>query len=120
MSAFAPARNSVTPCNCWPLSMFQSTIRSDFGGRNDPPVWRKVTGNDVVHFHIYTVAVTVSGGHAFARFALTERAGALQRCRPGRSESKVRIKSDDPNDVRTHCRANQEPVHDAAKEQKTG
>src|SRR6476661_4804250 len=44
--------------------------------------------------------------------------GALQRCRPGRSESKIRIKSDDPNDVRTHRRANQEPVHDTEKGKK--
>src|SRR5580693_7807244 len=53
-----------------------------------------------------------------SEFALTERGGASQRCRPGRSESHIRIKSDDPNDVRTHCRANQEPVHDAEKGKK--
>ena len=40
---------------------------------------------------------------------------ALQRSRPGRGETEVRIKSDNPYDVRAHCRANQEPVHDAAK-----
>src|SRR5580693_2719793 len=53
-----------------------------------------------------------------SEFALTDRGGALQRCRPGRSESKVGIKSDDPYDVRTHCRANQKPVHDAEKRKK--
>jgi len=52
---------------------------------------------------------------AHAGSALTERAGALQHSRPRRSESKIRIKSDDPNDVRTHRRANQEPVYDAEK-----
>ena len=51
-------------------------------------------------------------------FALTERGGPLQRRRPGRSESKIGIKSDDPYDVRTHCRANQKPVHDAEKGKK--
>src|SRR6202043_447716 len=69
------------------------------------------------HFHIYTVAVRESSGHAFG-VALTERGGALQRRRPGRSESKTGIKSDDPYDVRTHCRANQKPVHDAEKGKK--
>src|SRR5258706_11453307 len=39
----------------------------------------------------------------------------LQRSCPGRGETEVRIKGDTPYDVRTHCRANQEPVHDAAK-----
>lgn len=40
---------------------------------------------------------------------------ALQRSWPGRGETEVRIKSDNPYDVCTHCRANQEPAHDAAK-----
>src|ERR1700688_2469624 len=40
---------------------------------------------------------------------------ALPHSWPGRGETEVRIKSDNPYDVRTNCRANQEPVHDAAK-----
>ena len=40
---------------------------------------------------------------------------ALQRSCPGRGEIKVRIKSDNPHDVRTHGRANQKPIHDAEK-----
>ena len=56
------------------------------------------------------------GAHAGS--ALTERAGPLQHSRSKRSESKIGIKSDDPNDVRTHRRANQEPVHDAEKGKK--
>jgi len=70
----------VTPCNCWPLSMFQSTIRSDFGADTIHRMARSYR-NDGRAFHIYTVAVTATVDTPFG-FALSERGGALQRCRP--------------------------------------
>ena len=33
--------------------------------RNDRPVWSKVTGYDLAHLHIYTVAVRTGSGRAF-------------------------------------------------------
>src|SRR5580692_4489625 len=111
MSAFAPARKSMTPWSCRPRSMFQSTTRTEVGGQATQRNGAKLP---VTISCIATFAPVAHGSSKRLHLGNTVR-----HCRGSCwNKCQVGIKSDHPNQICTHRPRNQEPVHDVEESKK--